>query len=101
MTSFDLEPRLLRANALLKVEAYGQASKVLTLAEDSGLAVAALHGAPGVRWRQSLETLARRSMPGRGRIPSQVFASFRLPDRGSGSAKAGEDLRGDRCRLCP
>lgn len=41
------------ANALLKAEAYGTASQLLTLAEDSGLSVAALHGAPGVlsaRW---------------------------------------------------
>ena len=42
-----------RENALLKAEAYGQASGVLTLAEDSGLCVAALGGGPGVhsaRW---------------------------------------------------
>src|SRR5438128_9884843 len=41
------------SNALLKVEAYGRASGLLTLAEDSGLRVAALGGAPGVhsaRW---------------------------------------------------
>jgi XTP/dITP diphosphohydrolase len=37
------------ANALLKAEAYGKASQLLTLAEDSGLTVAALNGAPGVR----------------------------------------------------
>jgi XTP/dITP diphosphohydrolase len=40
-------------NALLKAEAYGQASQLLTIAEDSGLCVAALGGAPGVhsaRW---------------------------------------------------
>jgi XTP/dITP diphosphohydrolase len=40
-------------NAVLKVEAYGRASQLLTLAEDSGLCVAALGGAPGVhsaRW---------------------------------------------------
>src|SRR5579859_8217635 len=40
-------------NAMLKVEAYGRASGVLTLAEDSGLSVAALGGGPGVhsaRW---------------------------------------------------
>src|ERR1700738_4028379 len=35
-------------NALLKVEAYGSASGLLTLAEDSGLNVAALGGGPGV-----------------------------------------------------
>src|ERR671936_757639 len=40
-------------NALLKAEAYGRASGLLTLAEDSGLSVAALQGGPGVqsaRW---------------------------------------------------
>jgi XTP/dITP diphosphohydrolase len=40
-------------NAVLKAEAYGRASRMLTLAEDSGLCVAALGGAPGVhsaRW---------------------------------------------------
>src|SRR5712692_4263541 len=40
-------------NALLKAEMYGRASQILTLAEDSGLCVAALDGAPGVhsaRW---------------------------------------------------
>src|SRR5215471_4859753 len=36
-------------NALLKAAAYGQASGLLTLAEDSGLSVAALGGGPGVR----------------------------------------------------
>jgi XTP/dITP diphosphohydrolase len=36
-------------NAVLKVEAYGRASGLLTLAEDSGLSVAALDGGPGVR----------------------------------------------------
>ena len=41
------------ANARLKAEAYGRASGLLTLAEDSGLSVAALGGGPGVlsaRW---------------------------------------------------
>jgi XTP/dITP diphosphohydrolase len=40
-------------NAVLKAEAYGRASGLLTLAEDSGLCVAALGGRPGVhsaRW---------------------------------------------------
>ncbi len=36
-------------NALLKADAYGQASGILTLAEDSGLSVAALGGGPGVK----------------------------------------------------
>ncbi|HEY0584141.1 MAG TPA: non-canonical purine NTP pyrophosphatase, partial [Chloroflexota bacterium] len=33
-------------NAILKADAYGQASGLLTLAEDSGLCVAALNGRP-------------------------------------------------------
>jgi XTP/dITP diphosphohydrolase len=40
-------------NAVLKADAYGRASRLLTLAEDSGLCVAALGGGPGVfsaRW---------------------------------------------------
>jgi XTP/dITP diphosphohydrolase len=40
-------------NAVLKADAYGAASGLLTLAEDSGLCVAALDGGPGVhsaRW---------------------------------------------------
>jgi XTP/dITP diphosphohydrolase len=36
-------------NALLKAEAYGRASGLLTLAEDAGLEVAAFDGGPGVR----------------------------------------------------
>ena len=42
-----------RENAVLKADAYGHASGLLTLAEDSGLCVAALGGGPGVhsaRW---------------------------------------------------
>lgn len=55
---FDVEEtgRTFAANALLKAEAYGRASGLLTLAEDSGLAVAALDGRPGVhsaRWEGS------------------------------------------------
>jgi len=54
--SFDVPEtgRTFRENARLKVDAYGRASQLLTLAEDSGLAVAALHGGPGVesaRWQ--------------------------------------------------
>ena len=37
-----------RANAQLKAEAYCQQSGLLTLADDSGLEIAALNGAPGV-----------------------------------------------------
>ncbi|MBC7250625.1 MAG: XTP/dITP diphosphatase [Anaerolineae bacterium] len=37
------------ANALIKAKAYAQASGLLTLADDSGLEVDALDGAPGVR----------------------------------------------------
>src|SRR5256885_3804586 len=56
--SFDVPEtgRTFRANALLKAEAYGRASQLLTLAEDSGLSVSALDGAPGVhsaRWEGS------------------------------------------------
>jgi XTP/dITP diphosphohydrolase len=53
--SFDVDETgsTFAQNALLKIEAYGRASGVLTLAEDSGLSVAALGGGPGVqsaRW---------------------------------------------------
>src|SRR5229473_1120462 len=53
--SFDVEETgtTFAQNAVLKAEAYGQASQLLTLAEDSGLCVAALGGAPGAhsaRW---------------------------------------------------
>ena len=37
-----------KANAQLKAEAYSQRSGLLTLADDSGLEIAALNGAPGV-----------------------------------------------------
>ena len=52
---FDVEEtgQTFAQNAVLKAEAYGRASQMLTLAEDSGLCVAALGGAPGVhsaRW---------------------------------------------------
>ncbi|MDQ6673019.1 MAG: non-canonical purine NTP pyrophosphatase [Chloroflexota bacterium] len=53
--SFDVEETgsTFAQNARIKVEAYGRASGLLTLAEDSGLCVAALGGRPGVhsaRW---------------------------------------------------
>jgi XTP/dITP diphosphohydrolase len=53
--TFDVDETGLtyRQNAMLKAEAYGAASGLLTLAEDSGLSVAALNGGPGVhsaRW---------------------------------------------------
>jgi XTP/dITP diphosphohydrolase len=53
--SFDVDETgsTFQHNAMLKAEAYGNAIGLLTLAEDSGLCVAALHGAPGVysaRW---------------------------------------------------
>ncbi|MBI2756612.1 MAG: non-canonical purine NTP pyrophosphatase [Chloroflexi bacterium] len=52
---FDVEETgdTFAANARLKAEAYGRASGLLTLAEDSGLCVDALGGRPGVhsaRW---------------------------------------------------
>ena len=37
-----------RENALLKANAYAKMSGLLTLADDSGLEVDALHGAPGI-----------------------------------------------------
>jgi XTP/dITP diphosphohydrolase len=52
----DETGRTFRDNALLKAEAYGRASGLLTLAEDSGLTVAAMKGRPGVhsaRWEGS------------------------------------------------
>ncbi|MGI9147716.1 MAG: non-canonical purine NTP pyrophosphatase [Chloroflexota bacterium] len=56
--SFDVEETgsTYAENAALKVEAYGRASGLLTLAEDSGLSVRALGGRPGVqsaRWEGS------------------------------------------------
>jgi XTP/dITP diphosphohydrolase len=52
---FDVEEtgKTFAQNAVLKAEGYGRASQLLTLAEDSGLCVAALGGGPGVqsaRW---------------------------------------------------
>lgn len=41
-----------RGNAIAKALAYQQASGLLTVADDSGLEVAALRGAPGVRSRR-------------------------------------------------
>jgi XTP/dITP diphosphohydrolase len=67
-----------RENARLKADAYGQASGLLTLAEDAGLCVAALDGRPGVysaRWEGSdyvhknqrlIELLAGRDGAARG-----------------------------------
>lgn len=49
----DETGRTFRENARLKADAYGRASGLLTLAEDSGLSVRALGGAPGIhsaRW---------------------------------------------------
>lgn len=53
--SFDVEEtgKTFAENARLKAEAYGQATGLLTLAEDAGLSVRALGGRPGVhsaRW---------------------------------------------------
>jgi XTP/dITP diphosphohydrolase len=53
--SFDVDETgsTFAENAVLKVETYGRASGLLTLAEDSGLSVAALSRGPGVhsaRW---------------------------------------------------
>ena len=54
--AFDVQEtgRTFAANAMLKATAYGRASGLLTLTEDSGLTVAALNGKPGVhsaRWQ--------------------------------------------------
>ena len=58
-----------KENAILKAKTYGQASNLLTLADDSGLCVDALKGGPGVyssryikgsdknRWRKLLKEL--------------------------------------------
>lgn len=43
----ETEPTF-RGNARLKAEGYGRMSGLLTLADDSGLEIAALNGAPGV-----------------------------------------------------
>ncbi len=49
--SFDVDEvgSTFAQNAAIKVEAYGRASALLTLAEDSGLSVRALGGGPGVK----------------------------------------------------
>jgi len=49
--SFDVEEtgETFAENALLKANAYGSATGLVTLAEDAGLCVDALNGAPGVR----------------------------------------------------
>lgn len=47
-TEVDETGRTFEENARLKAEAYGRASGLLTLADDSGLEVEALGGAPGV-----------------------------------------------------
>src|SRR6185436_10478708 len=48
---FDVEETsdTFEGNAILKAEACGRASKLLTIADDSGLSVDALNGAPGVK----------------------------------------------------
>ncbi|HLZ29731.1 MAG TPA: non-canonical purine NTP pyrophosphatase [Chloroflexota bacterium] len=65
-------------NAVLKVEAYGRASGLLTLAEDSGLNVAALGGGPGVQ-------SARWEGPDYGRKNALLI---RLLDGKTGAARA-------------
>src|SRR4051812_50138670 len=71
-----------RANARIKAIAAAQAAQLPAFADDSGLAVDALHGAPGIF-----------SAPGAG--PSQGFTSpmTRVEGRLAGSG-AGEPLRG-------
>jgi XTP/dITP diphosphohydrolase len=48
-------------NALLKARAYQQASGLVTLADDSGIAVDALDGAPGVYSARYAPTVAERN----------------------------------------
>jgi XTP/dITP diphosphohydrolase len=50
-TEFDVDETgaTFQDNALLKAEAFAQRTGLLTLADDSGLAVTALNGAPGVK----------------------------------------------------
>jgi XTP/dITP diphosphohydrolase len=65
------------ANARLKAQAYGQRSGLLTLAEDSGLSVAALGGAPGVqsaRWEGT-------DYDRKNRLLSQLLAGKQGPER--------------------
>lgn len=49
------------ANALLKARAYAQASGLVVLSDDSGLAVDALNGAPGVYSARYAPTVAERN----------------------------------------
>lgn len=49
------------ANALLKAEAYAKASGLPTLADDSGLVVDALDGAPGIHSARYAPTAAERN----------------------------------------
>lgn len=48
MADVDEDRDTLEANAEKKAQEYGRAARLLTLADDSGLEVDALHGAPGV-----------------------------------------------------
>jgi len=66
-------------NALLKARAYAQQSGLLTLADDSGLEVDALNGAPG---RQSWPQLVRRERP--SAQPQQAQEESHAHQRGIG-----------------
>ena len=94
------------ANALLKAEAYGTASGLLTLAEDSGLSVAALQGGPGVRsarWegddyahKNALLIQLLEGKQGTARaLPLRVRGGG-APSRRSTVARAGRSARADR-----
>jgi len=71
----------LRENAVLKAQAYARQSGLLTLADDSGLEVTALDGAPGVR-------SARFSGPGATDARNIEFLLQRLADVPPGQRQA-------------
>jgi XTP/dITP diphosphohydrolase len=79
-------------NAMLKAKAYAQASGLLTLADDSGLEVDALDGAPGVR-------SARYALGDDGdRVQALLRALARRALARRALAEAGEDERAARFR---
>ena len=98
-------------NAVLKADAYGQASGLLTLAEDSGLCVAALGASPGsARRAGKAPTIGQRTRCLIRLLDGKTGAGPRLPlrlRRGVASsrrpqlARARRSARPDRlaCRL--
>lgn len=65
-------------NAIIKAQAFAQASGLLTLADDSGLEVDALAGEPGVYSARYGET-ARRDQVGRYRLVLKKLAARNVP----------------------